>query len=123
VSNRRTRNNRNRNNQPDAAEKVSAEEFYYEDLTPDQVAVLYQERWAQHLDGGLNRWGIMTSNNSESLNNVFKIVRQLPICDIIENTWHRCVKWFNKRREVAAVWKTQDLVFSQKVTKLINILR
>jgi hypothetical protein len=72
VSNRRTRNNRNRNNQPDAAEEVSAEEFHYEELTPEQMAALHQKRWAQHLDGGLNRWGIMTSNGSESLNNVFR---------------------------------------------------
>jgi hypothetical protein len=70
VSNRRTRNNRNHNNQPAAVEEVSAEEFHYEELTPEQVTALHQERWAQHLDGGLNRWGIMTSNGSESLNNV-----------------------------------------------------
>jgi hypothetical protein len=37
------------------AEEVSAEEFHYEELTPEQVAALHQERWAQHLDGGLNR--------------------------------------------------------------------
>jgi hypothetical protein len=84
VSNRRTRHNRNRNNQPATAEEVSAEEFYYEELTPEQVAALHQERWTQHLDGGLNRWGIMTSNGSESLNNVFRIVRQLPVCAIVE---------------------------------------
>jgi hypothetical protein len=51
-----TRNNRNHNNQPVAAEEVSAEEFHYEELTPNQVATLHQERCAQHLDGGLNRW-------------------------------------------------------------------
>jgi hypothetical protein len=70
VSNKRTRNNRNHNNQPDAAEEVSAEKFHYEELTPEQVAALHQERWTQHLDDGLNRWGIMTSNGLESLNNV-----------------------------------------------------
>jgi hypothetical protein len=64
VSNKRTRNNRNRNNQPAAAEEVSAEKFHYEELTPNQVVALHQERYAQHLDGGLNRWGIMTSNGS-----------------------------------------------------------
>jgi hypothetical protein len=75
VSNRRTRNNRNRNNQLAAAEEVSTEEFHYEELTREQVAALHQERWVQHLDGGLNRWGIMTSNGSESLNNVFRIAQ------------------------------------------------
>jgi hypothetical protein len=46
VSNRRTRNNRNRNNQPITAGEVSADEFHYEELTPEQVAALHQERWA-----------------------------------------------------------------------------
>jgi hypothetical protein len=86
VSNRRTQNNRNRNNQPTTAEEVSADEFYYEELTPEQVAALHQEIWVQYLDGGLNRWGIMISNGSESLNNVFRIARQLPVCAIVENT-------------------------------------
>jgi hypothetical protein len=68
VSNRKTRNNRNHNNQPAANEEVSAEQFHYEELILEQVAALHQERWAQHLDGVLNRWRIMTSNGSESLN-------------------------------------------------------
>jgi hypothetical protein len=97
-NNRRTRNNRNRNNQPAAAEEVSAEKFHYEELTPKQVAALHQEIWAQHLDEGLNRWGIMTINGSESLNNVFRIARQLPICAIVENMWHKCVEWIYQRR-------------------------
>jgi hypothetical protein len=43
---------------------------------------------------GLNRLGRMTSNGSESLNNVFRIARQLPLYAIVENTWHKCVEWF-----------------------------
>jgi hypothetical protein len=120
VSNRMTRNNRNRNNQPAAAEEVSVKKFNYEELTPEQVAALHQERWAQHLDGGLNWWGIMTSNGSKSLNNVFRIARQLSIYAIIENTWHKCVEWFYKRREIAATWEARDLVFSQKITEVIK---
>jgi hypothetical protein len=120
LSNRRTRNNRNRNNQPATAKEVSAEEFHYEELTPKQVTTLHQERWAQHLDGGLNRWGIMTSNGSETLNNVFRIARQLLVCAIIENMWHKCVEWFYKCREITTAWEAQGLVFSQKVTKLIK---
>jgi hypothetical protein len=123
VSNKRTQNNRNCNNQPVAAEKVSAEEFHYEELTLEQVAALHQERWVQHLDGGLNRWKIMISNGSESLNNVFRIARQLLVCAIIENTWHKCVEWFYKRREVVAAWEVQGLIFSQNVTELIKTSR
>jgi hypothetical protein len=35
VSNRTIRKNRNHNNQPAAAEEVSAEEFHFEELIPD----------------------------------------------------------------------------------------
>jgi hypothetical protein len=65
-------------------------------------------------------WGIMTSNNSESLKNVFRIARQLPICAIVENTWHKCVEWFYNHREVTAAWEAQGLMFYQKVTELIK---
>jgi hypothetical protein len=99
---------------------VSNEEFHYEELTPDQVTIIHQERCAQYLDGGLNQWGIMTSNSSESLNNVFRIARQLSVYAIVENTWYKCVEWLYKRREVVAVWEAQGLVFSQKVTELIK---
>jgi hypothetical protein len=84
------------------------------------VAALHQERWAQHLDGGLNWWGIMTSNGSKSLNNVFRIARQLSIYAIIENTWHKCVEWFYKRLEITATWEARGLVFSQKITEPIK---
>jgi hypothetical protein len=99
---------------------VSAEEFHYEELTPEQVAALHQERWAQHLDDGLNPWEIMTSNGSESLNSVFRIARQHLVCTIVENTWHKCVEWFYKCQEVAAAWEAQGLIFSHKVTELIK---
>jgi hypothetical protein len=99
---------------------VSAEKFQYEELTPEHVAALHQERWVQHLDGGLNRWGIMINNGSESLNSVFRIARQLSICAIVENTWYKCVEWFYKRREVAAIWEAQCLIFSNKVIELIK---
>jgi hypothetical protein len=41
----------------------------------------------------------MTNNGSESLNNVFRIARQLSVCAIIENTWHKYVEWFYNRRD------------------------
>jgi hypothetical protein len=53
VSNRRTQNNKNRKNQTVVSvpsKVVSAEEFHYDKLTPNQVAALHQVRWVQHLD-------------------------------------------------------------------------
>jgi hypothetical protein len=52
--------------------------------------------WAQTYDGG-HRWGIMTSNGSEALNSVFRVERTLPVATIMEGTWYKCVKWFDKR--------------------------
>jgi MuDR family transposase len=46
--------------------------------------------------------------------------RQLFIYAIVENTWHKCVEWFYKRREIAAAWEAQGMVFSQNVTELIK---
>jgi hypothetical protein len=51
---------------------------------------------------------------------MFKIVRQLLVYAIIDNTWHKCVEWFYKRQEVTTTWEAQDLVFSQMITKLIK---
>jgi hypothetical protein len=68
MSNKKTQNNGNRNNQPATAVEVSVEKFHYEELISDQVATLHQERLVQHLDGGLNQWRIMINNGSKSLN-------------------------------------------------------
>jgi hypothetical protein len=39
----------------------------------------------------------MTSNGSEALNNVFRVERTLPIAAIMEGTWYKCAKWFDKK--------------------------
>jgi hypothetical protein len=67
-----------------------------------------------------NQYPVLTSNGSESLNNMFRIARQLSVYAIVENTWHKYVEWFYQRRQIAAAWETQGLVFSQKVTEMIK---
>jgi hypothetical protein len=62
----------------------------------------------------------MISNGSESLNNVFRIARQLPVCAIVKNTSHKCVEWFYQHRQITAAWEAQGLVFSQNVTEMIK---
>jgi hypothetical protein len=39
----------------------------------------------------------MTSNGSEALNSIFRVERTLPVTAIMEGTWYKCTKWFNKR--------------------------
>jgi hypothetical protein len=52
--------------------------------------------WAQTYDGG-HRWGIMTNNGSEALNSAFRVEQTLPVAVIMEGTWYKCAKWFDKR--------------------------
>lgn len=47
------------------------------------------------------RWGIMITNGSESLNNVFRLSRRLPMAVIVDDTLYKCNIWFVKRRNRA----------------------
>ena len=55
------------------------------------------EKNFQTCDGGY-RWGIMTTNDSESLNNVFRMSQRLLVSAIVEDTIYKCNKWFLERR-------------------------
>jgi len=87
---------------------------------PSVEEPLKLHKWAQCHDGGLNRWGIMTTNGSESMNSVFRVARQLPVTAIVEATWYKCVQWFGERRGIAASWEAQGLDFSMKITQLLQ---
>jgi len=54
--------------------------------------------WALSHDFG-RRFGIMTTNLSESFNNVLKRVRGLPLCPLIMMTYLRLNKYFVSRRD------------------------
>uniref|UniRef100_K3Y150 Aminotransferase-like plant mobile domain-containing protein n=1 Tax=Setaria italica TaxID=4555 RepID=K3Y150_SETIT len=56
-----------------------------------------KDKWAQAFDEGGMRWGIMTTNFSESLNGVFKCIRSRPIAGIIEYTFEKCNAYFVNR--------------------------
>nr|XP_027119521.1 uncharacterized protein LOC113736650 [Coffea arabica] len=58
------------------------------------------EKWCLTHDGG-HRWGILTTNMSESYNNVLREARHLPIRACIDMTFHRTVELFRTRREDA----------------------
>jgi hypothetical protein len=47
---------------------------------------------------GVHRWGIMTMNNHEYLNNVFKEAQVLLMTSIVEITFYKSVKYFAQRR-------------------------
>jgi hypothetical protein len=43
------------------------------------------------------RWGIMTTNYSESVNNIFKGIRNRPVVGITEYSFEKCNEYFVKR--------------------------
>uniref|UniRef100_K3YKX2 SWIM-type domain-containing protein n=1 Tax=Setaria italica TaxID=4555 RepID=K3YKX2_SETIT len=56
-----------------------------------------KDKWAQAFNEGGMRWGIMTTNYSESLNGVFKGIQSRPIAGIIEYSFEKCNAYFVNR--------------------------
>ena len=77
------------------------------------------EKLYKALDGG-HRWGIMTTNGSESLNAVFKISRRLPVAAVVEDTFYKLNKWFFERWNKAQMACQHGQVWSDRVTKLLQ---
>ncbi|KAK4480405.1 hypothetical protein RD792_013477 [Penstemon davidsonii] len=61
---------------------------------------LDKKKWTIAHDGGY-RYGIMTTNISEVFNGVMKGARGMPITAIIEQTFYRCVFYFQSRLGIA----------------------
>ena len=53
-----------------------------------------KSKWALAFDEGWKWYGIMMTNNSESLNNVFKGNRSRPVTGIIEYSFQKCNEYF-----------------------------
>jgi hypothetical protein len=68
--------------------------------------------WAYSCDQGGRRWGILTTNGPESLNNVFKEARELSVTSIIEITFYKSVKYFAERRTKVEQIICENLVFA-----------
>ena len=71
---------------------------YIENSSKDQ-----EQQWALSRDGG-HRLCMMTTNTSESFNDVFKGARALPLQALIVRIFFRLVKFFRTRREEAEQW-------------------
>ena len=60
--------------------------------------------WARaHFTG--NRYNILTTNNSECLNGIWKTQRQWPLLSLFDAILATISKWFCERREKAMRWK------------------
>ena len=61
----------------------------------------HKVQWTLAYDKGGFRYGIMTTNSSESFNRVFTEVRSLPVSRIVEFSFHKCNEYFVKRWKLA----------------------
>ena len=77
------------------------------------------EKLFQAYDGG-HRWGIMTTNGAESINNVFKTSRRLPVCALVEETFYKLNRWFFQRRNKAEMMFEAGQLWSDKVSQLLQ---
>jgi hypothetical protein len=57
----------------------------------------------------------MTSTGSEVLNSVFRVERTLSVIAIVEGTWYKCVKWFDKREMEALNLQRADKQWPKKM--------
>jgi hypothetical protein len=59
--------------------------------------------WALSFNEGGHRLGMMTTNGPESLNNVFKEARELPITSLVKIIFYKSVKYYTERRTKAEI--------------------
>jgi hypothetical protein len=71
-------------------------------------------------DEGGNRLDMMTTNRSESLNNIFKEVRKLPVTSLVEIIFYKSVKYFVERRINIETTVQQRFLFSPKIQALLE---
>ena len=62
----------------------------------------------------------MTTNGSESLNNVFRVARQLHVIAIVERTFYKVVNWYVKRGEVAQQWLQNRMKLSANILSVLE---
>jgi hypothetical protein len=65
----------------------------------DQMA--QRDKWPLAFDDGGLRYGVMTTNSSESLNKVFKGIRAVLVLGIVEYSFRKCNEYFVNRWNIA----------------------
>jgi hypothetical protein len=53
-----------------------------------------RNKWALAFDARGLRYGVMTTNSSESLNKMFKGIRAVPVSGIVEYSFRKCNEYF-----------------------------
>ncbi|XP_004506765.1 uncharacterized protein [Cicer arietinum] len=78
-----------------------------------------KEQWLQAYDEG-RRWGHMTTNLSECMNNVLKGTRNLPISSFVQATYYRLTAKFEERGTQAQAMMTLGLIYSNTIIQNLN---
>ncbi|XP_019170722.1 PREDICTED: uncharacterized protein LOC109166252 [Ipomoea nil] len=73
------------------------------------------DKWTLSHDNG-HRYGIMTTNPSESLNNSLKCCRMLPVTAIVRMTFHKLRTMFADRRTAGEGMQQHGLRFTTNIT-------
>ncbi|CAH9146096.1 unnamed protein product [Cuscuta epithymum] len=76
------------------------------------------EMWALSYDDG-KRYGILTTNLSESFNNVLKGCRTLPICALVKATFDKVVQLFADRRNAGIMWHQAGFLYPKNIWKAV----
>jgi hypothetical protein len=64
-----------------------------------------REKWALAFDAGGLRYGVMTTNCSESFNKVFKVIRAVPVSVIVEYSFRKYNEYFVNRWNITKASK------------------
>ena len=56
-----------------------------------------KDKWTLAYDEGGKRYDIMTTNNAESLNNIFRGIRSRPVAGIVEFSFKKLNEYFVDR--------------------------
>ena len=56
-----------------------------------------KDKWTLAYDEGRKRYDIMTTNNAESINNIFRGIRSRPVAGIVEFTFKKLNEYFVDR--------------------------
>ncbi|KAL9666312.1 hypothetical protein QQ045_000640 [Rhodiola kirilowii] len=79
------------------------------------------ERWTQAFDNGGYRWGNMTTNASECLNNILKNVCDLPVSSLVMYTFRQTAAYFVKRSQ--SQYNINGAICPPKISDRLSELR
>ncbi|XP_058775566.1 uncharacterized protein LOC131649828 [Vicia villosa] len=80
---------------------------------------LSREKWTRAYNNGV-RWGHMTTNLVESMNGVFKGIRNLPITALVEATYFRMASLFSKKGQRWSAVRESGQLFSESCMKFMK---